>query len=64
MRIVSLPAVVALVVLAAAVGACGGVAGKTLDQGEQYAEAVQWDDASRSYQEDLELDPEYEDGIL
>jgi len=65
LRFVWLSALFAFVLVSAlTLGACGGVASKSLSRGDQYAEAGQWDDAARAYEEALKLDPENEEAKL
>ncbi len=55
---------VPVLLLAAALAACGGASGAALDRGDKYAEAGLWDKAAAEYEQALRLDPKNTDAAI
>ncbi len=53
-----------LLLLTAALAACGGASGAALDRGDKYAEAGLWDKAAAEYEQALKLDPNNADAQI
>ncbi|HEU5061204.1 MAG TPA: hypothetical protein VFU21_31955 [Kofleriaceae bacterium] len=53
-----------MLLLTAALAACGGASGAALDRGDRYAEAGLWDKAAAEYEQALKLDPSNTDAAI
>src|ERR1044072_1062090 len=53
-----------VLLLTAALAACGGASGAALDRGDKYAEGGLWGKAAAEYEQALKLDPENTDAAI